>query len=162
MSKVKDLLQEDSFYKEEHRQIYLGVVSLFKKNQNIDYVVLIDELKKMGTLDKSGGEDYIRELTNVMTASNYEVYARKIEEKAISRRIISICGDVLSKAYQDEDDVIELIHDLNDNVFKAQSSISSFKNVTPSYVGDLLIQQMLDAREGKLTGIPFGVNEIIS
>jgi replicative DNA helicase len=161
MSKVCGILSVDTFYNPQHQAIYEAMLILFKKSSPIDYHTVIDTLRSVGKLDNAGGSDYVRDLTEIVSASNYEIYARKLEEKAIGRRIISICNETLSRVYQGEDDIFELIGNHNDSVFKAQSALTSYKNITPQFVGDMLIDEMVSGmtKQG-MNGIPFGVSEI--
>jgi replicative DNA helicase len=161
ISKVNGIVSVDTFYKPAHQLVYESMLRLFKKNQNIDYLTVTEELKLMGKLDAAGGSMFVADLSNIMSAAYSETYAKKLEEKAIGRRILIANNEASSRIYKGEEDVFDIIRDQNDAIFKAQSALNSYKNVTPAYVGDLLVKQM---REGMLydgmTGVPFGVPEI--
>jgi replicative DNA helicase len=77
LNEVADILRSEDFYLNEHKQIYLAMHELFLANSEIDVVTLIDMLVVKGIYDKSGGEDYIRTLTDaVPDALNVKDYAR--------------------------------------------------------------------------------------
>ena len=161
MGKIVGLVSVDTFYHPAHQYCFEAMINLFRKNYPIDYLILIDELKKINKLDAVGGEYYIKELTNIISISNYEIYARRLEEMAIGRRMISICNETQKRIFDGSEDVFAVISEHNDNVFKSQSSISSHKNVTPGYVGDLLIEQMMQGMEQSgMIGVPSLIPEI--
>ena len=77
LNEVADLISAEDFYLTEHKQIYLAMHELFLTNSEIDEVTLIDMLVTKGIYDKSGGEDYIRTLAEVVPdALNVKDYAR--------------------------------------------------------------------------------------
>ena len=85
INEVADLVKADDFYITEHKQIYLAATELFMTNREIDVVTLIDMLVHKGIYNKSGGEDYIRTLSEVVpTALNVKDYAKIVKEKAHS------------------------------------------------------------------------------
>ena len=67
---VADLISSDDFYIDEHRQIYLAMHELFITDNDIDIVTLIDVLVRKGIYDRSGGEDYIHTIGEVVPGSH--------------------------------------------------------------------------------------------
>ena len=66
LNEVADMVNASDFYITEHTQIYLAMHELFLTNSEIDVVTLIDTLVRKGIYDKSGGEDYIRTLIQIV------------------------------------------------------------------------------------------------
>ena len=99
ITQVADLLSSEDFYLEEHKQIYLAMQELFMANSEIDVVTLIDMLVTKGIYNKSGGEDYIRTLTDaVPDALNIKDYARIVKEKSVLRQLIGACSEISEAA----------------------------------------------------------------
>ena len=87
LDEIADLIKPDDFYLEEHQRIYMAFQDLFAQNNEIDLVTLIDTLVYKGIYDKSGGQDYIRTLAEVVpNALNVKDYARIVKEKSTLRR----------------------------------------------------------------------------
>jgi len=83
---------------------------LFLANSEIDVVTLIDMLVVKGIYDKSGGEDYIRTLTEaVPDALNIKDYARIIKEKSVLRQLIAACGEISEAAYSEQESVTGIL-----------------------------------------------------
>ncbi len=107
---VADTVSDSDFYVAEHRQIFAAMLKLFSTSNQIDVVTLIDDLVRDGVYDKSGGEGYIRTLTDsVPSALNIRDYARIVKEKSLLRRLIEAGEDIAERAYSEQDDVGNLI-----------------------------------------------------
>jgi len=110
LNEIADLLTAEDFYLSEHKQIYLAMSELFLTNSEIDVVTLIDMLVTKGIYDKSGGEDYLRTLTEaVPDALNIKDYARIIKEKSVLRQLIAACGEISETAYSEQESVTEIL-----------------------------------------------------
>ncbi len=109
-NEIADLLSATDFYLGEHTQIYLAMQELFLRNREIDIVTLIDMLVQKGIYDKSGGEEYIRQIAEaVPNALNVKDYARIVKDKSSLRQLISACGEILESAYSEQDEVAQIV-----------------------------------------------------
>ena len=118
ITQVADLLNSEDFYLEEHKQIYLAMQELFMANSEIDVVTLIDMLVTKGIYNKSGGEDYIRTLTDaVPDALNIRDYARIVKEKSVLRQLISACSEISEAAYSEQESVVDIIDHAENLIF---------------------------------------------
>ena len=118
ITQVADLLNSEDFYLEEHKQIYLAMQELFIANSEIDVVTLIDMLVTKGIYNKSGGEDYIRTLTDaVPDALNIKDYARIVKEKSVLRQLIAACSEISEAAYSEQESVVDIIDHAENLIF---------------------------------------------
>ena len=118
LNEVADLLTAEDFYLSEHKQIYLAMHELFLANSEIDVVTLIDMLVVKGIYDKSGGEDYIRTLTEaVPDALNVKDYARIVKEKSVLRQLIAACGEISESAYSEQESVTNILDHAENMIF---------------------------------------------
>jgi replicative DNA helicase len=118
ITQVADLLNSEDFYLEEHKQIYLAMQELFMANSEIDVVTLIDMLVTKGIYNKSGGEDYIRTLTDaVPDALNIKDYARIVKEKSVLRQLIAACSEISEAAYSEQESVVDIIDHAENLIF---------------------------------------------
>ena len=118
LNEVADLIVSEDFYLSEHKQIYLAMHELFLANSEIDVVTLIDMLVTKGIYDKSGGEDYIRTLTEaVPDALNIKDYARIVKEKSVLRQLINACGEISESAYSEQESVSEILDHAENLIF---------------------------------------------
>ena len=119
LNEIADAITAEDFYLSEHKQIYLAMHELFLTNSEIDVVTLIDMLVVKGIYDKSGGEDYIRTLTEaVPDALNVKDYARIIKEKSILRQLIAACSEISEGAYSEQESVAGILDHAQNLIFQ--------------------------------------------
>ena len=92
-------LSEEDFYLKEHQIIYKTLKSIFDTNKaKVEPYALIDKLSIDGNLDKVGDASYILELmSSYIDIANATYYINSVEEKAILRKLISTCSNVVNK-----------------------------------------------------------------
>ena len=118
INEVADLIKADDFYITEHKQIYLAATELFMTNREIDVVTLIDTLVHKGIYNKSGGEDYIKTLSEVVpTALNVKDYAKIVKEKSALRQLIEVCGQINESAFSEQESASGIIELAESKIF---------------------------------------------
>ena len=118
ISEVADIIKADDFYITEHKQIYLAATELFLTNHEIDVVTLIDALVRKGIYSQSGGEDYIRTLSEVVpTALNIKDYAKIVKEKSALRQLIEVCGEINESAFSEQESASGIIELAESKIF---------------------------------------------
>ena len=118
LNEIADIVKSSDFYITEHSQIYLAMHELFLTNSEIDIVTLIDTLVRKGIYDKSGGEDYIRTLSQVVpNALNVKDYARIVKEKSILRSLITACGEISETCYSEQGSTAHILDYAENKIF---------------------------------------------
>jgi replicative DNA helicase len=80
---VAPFLRPEHFYRPQHRQVYAAMLALFEQGQPIDYHTLLEELRRQGTEESSGGLSFLAELSLATpTAAHIERYARIVVDHA--------------------------------------------------------------------------------
>lgn len=121
--KVCDILKKECFYKDNHGIVYNAIAELHKKRESVDILTVTAYLKKSGELDIVGGAYAITQLTNGVTSSAHvEYHARLIVEAYLSREIIRISGEFQSRAFDNDQDVFEVL----DEYFKEIDAIRNY------------------------------------
>ena len=119
ISKTLEILDDSAFYKPAHQNIFKGMVGLFEKNEAVDSITLVEELRRRGQLDAIGGPVYISELTmRVTSAANVEYHAKIVLEKALLRNLISASSEVTSRAFNETEDALDLLDDAEQKIFQ--------------------------------------------
>lgn len=122
---VSSVLRPEFFYQPEHQKIYDSMLTLFEKQKPIDIITLKNELKKNKELTSVGGTQYLSQLIEEVPTSAYvEHYAQIVIEKYIRRKIISISSRLVQKAFEEEDDVKNLLDTAETEIFSlAQQNV---------------------------------------
>ncbi|HHT54607.1 MAG TPA: replicative DNA helicase [Clostridiales bacterium] len=116
---VADIITADDFYIDEHRHIYLAMHELFMTDNDIDIVTLLDMLVKKGVYNRSGGEDYIHTIGQVVPGSqNIKDYARIIKEKSVLRQLIAACEEISAAAYSEQDQATNIIENAQNKIYQ--------------------------------------------
>ena len=117
-NEIADLVAVSDFYLEEHQQIFAAMHELFLTSRDIDVVTLIDMLVQKGIYTKSGGEQYIRTVAEVVpNALNVKDYARIVKDKSILRQLIGACEEVTDVAYSEQDDVAHILDSAENKIY---------------------------------------------
>ncbi len=99
-------IDETDFYRDAHRKIFEAMLSLYKRNEAIDVITLTEELRRLNSLEAIGGAYYLAELTSLVpSAANIDYHLSIVKQKAILRKLIHSCTDILKQAYEGQADV---------------------------------------------------------
>src|SRR5579863_8210729 len=116
---VADMLVPDHFYLESHQRIYRAILRLHESGTHgFDPITVKESLEKQNELQEAGGDDYLIELLeSVPHAGHAKYYSGIIREKAIQRRLIFACTDILSEAYDDTRETEDLLNRAEQRIF---------------------------------------------
>jgi len=104
------LRTSDVFYKEPHRVIFEAISELYADNSVIDLLTVSARLKSMGKLEVAGGDYYLISLTQKISSSAHiESHSRLLQQFYIKRQLIRDASLMLSTAYNDDKDSLELL-----------------------------------------------------
>lgn len=116
-------LKADSFYDLRNQTIWGGLVAMYQARKPIDVITLQQHLKDKQLLEQVGGITYLSSLPDVVpSAANLSYYLTSVIEKATLRKMIHICTDAVSRVYDWEGDVDELIDSLDHDVTELSRS----------------------------------------
>jgi replicative DNA helicase len=162
LNKALEVLRPEDFYRESHRKIFKALIVLFEKGEPADLVTLTSVLSDNGDLDAVGGTAYLATLVDyVPTAANISYYARTVKERAISRNLITVATEIVSRGYDggkvDEnlDWAEKSIFDIADQ--KSKRSYYSTKEILKDTFK--AIESLYDRKE-HVTGVPTGFTEL--
>ena len=159
ISKATEILQENDFYRQDHRAVYQVIVDLFSKNQAVDMVTVTEALKREGKLEDVGGIQFITYLANaVPTAANISYHAKIVEEKSLLRQLISVSTQIAGAGYEGTEDVNSLLDNAERMILgvserKISRDFAPIKEVVMSAVDRI---DELYNKKGGITGIATG------
>ncbi len=159
---VIDILQPEAFYKEAHQHIYSAITHLFEKAEPIDLMTVSAQLRKDAKLDQVGGDFYLVQLSQrVASSAHIEFHARIILQKFIQRSLIKISGEIIEDAYDDTQDVFEMLDKAESKLYDVTQG--NIKKSTES-AQNLVIQakkriEEIANKEG-LSGVPSGFTDL--
>ena len=130
---VSAILQEDDFYRPEHRLIYRRILSIFNRGIAPNILSLVEELRQNNELEKIGVP-----LVTSLADANYttafaEIHSRKIKEKSVLRKLIEASDEISIDAYQDLKPLPEILDGAEKKIFAitSQNESSDFEKIPP-------------------------------
>src|SRR6266498_4418766 len=121
--RATEFLDDTMFYREGHRRIYRAMLALSERGDVVDPLTLSEELARSGSLESSGGKDYIGFLVDaVPTAANVEYHAKIVREKALRRRLIEVSTAIVAEAFESGAAATELLDEAEHKIFEVNQS----------------------------------------
>jgi len=106
---VASFLQPDDFFIVRNGWVWEAILRLQERNEQIDYVTVVEELRRQERLEEIGGAAYITYLINHTPSSIYtETYGRIVERAAIRRRMLAAASDIARLAHEENADINEI------------------------------------------------------
>ena len=86
---VAAALQPEDFYRPAHQIVYQAILNLYNRNEPVEMLSLINELKHMDKLNDVGGVSFITLLGNIVpTAACVEYHVRMVAEESLRRQCL--------------------------------------------------------------------------
>ena len=118
---VANILKEEDFYREEHKIIYRALLKVYSRGTPPDILLAEDELRSRGEL-KRVNRDYLFSLINAeFTTSRAEKFAKIIKGKALLRRLIESCDEIIDVAYEELLPVEAILNHAEKKIFDVSS-----------------------------------------
>ncbi|MFQ5673614.1 MAG: replicative DNA helicase [Nitrospinales bacterium] len=158
-AKSLEIINEDDFYKSANKKIFAAMAQLFEANEQIDILTLAERLRKNGDLDAVGGLEYLDFLEeSVPTGAAVGHHAKIVREKKILRDLINTSTEIVSRSYEDSEEVENLLDRAENAIFqisekKTKRSFFSLKEIVKH--GFESIERLFD-KPGLITGVETG------
>jgi replicative DNA helicase len=158
-----EMLQADDFYRDAHRNLFELMCDLVQRDEPVDVLTVTNELRRRGQYDLVGGQPYLSTLIDsVPTPAHCKFYAQIVQEKAILRRLIDAAGQVMAWAYEEEDEVDDIVDKSERRIFEvAQRHLSQyFVPLRPLLFDALEKLDVVQQSHERITGMPTGLTEL--
>jgi len=157
--RVSPFLRAEDFFIVKNGWVWDVFLRLHERREPIDFVTVCNELEARGQLGEAGGPAFISHLMNVVpTAIHAEGYGRIVERASLRRKLLGAASDIAQLAYEESQDVDEVIDRAEQALF-AVSERRISRELVP--VADVVrtyydrIQYLYEHR-GEPLGIPTG------
>ncbi len=164
--RIADRINEDDFYRRDHRLIFRAIQTLSEKDQPCDAITLGEWFAAQNLGDQVGGMAYVIELANsTPSAANIVAYADIVRERSVLRQLIDTGTEITGDAYQPEGrGSQELLETAEQKVFRiAESGSRGRKGFVPARAAAKEAFQILASRyenRGQITGMPTGYTDL--
>lgn len=163
--KIADIVQEEDFYRQDHRLIFRSIAVLAEQDEPLDIITLSEWLKDRDELDNAGGLAYLGTLAkDTPSAANIKAYAEIVREKSILRQLISIGSEISEDAFNPgERPSKELLDEAEKKVFEIAEQGNrkqDFQNIKSLLKQTLAHIDELSKSDATLTGASTGYSEL--
>lgn len=119
ISEVATILRASDFYREEHRCIYRAMLQVYSRGTPPDVLLIEDELRRTGELQKVRREYLFALIDYEFTTTRAVLHAKTIKDKAILRRLIQVCEEIIYDSGEEQKPVKEILEDAERKLFAA-------------------------------------------
>lgn len=164
ISQAIEALKAEDFYSPLHRRIFNAMTALFESAKQIDPILIIEELKKEGSVDAIGGISTVANLTfGLPHFSDLSDYIKVVKDKSIVRRLIRTCNQITSEALSEEEDATVLLDHAEQMIFALadERTRQGFEHVQP--VAEKVLQKVQEYAKREthaLTGLATGFRDL--
>jgi len=161
-TQVAALLKAEDFFIVRHRYIWEAMTRLRLRDEPLDYIVMIGELRDMGKLDEIGGPAYLTQLiNNTGSAVHALTYARLVWRAAKRRRLMAASDEIKGLALNQDivlEDVIAAAH----KVLTQAAEMPDQRGARPlsEIVGEYFAKMESILESGAMTGLPTGFKDL--
>ncbi len=151
-------LSVDDFYTPGHKNLYEAINTLYTSAQPIDFVTVVEKLENAGTLEMSGGVEYVSGLVNsVPSVANADYYFGIVKKHTKLRALIHIAQGMADEAYALDPDDIALSHAEAELYKLAETGRRSKPEVITGFIDEALkdLKQRQENRDA-FRGVPTG------
>lgn len=153
------------FYKEAHVYIFEAIAALYDAGLGVDIITVSQRLKTENRLELAGGDYALIGLTQKISSSAHiEYYSRLLLQYYIKRMAILESSKILSVAYDNDKDSLELLQEMGAAVDRiGEIALSGRKSASYAETLDVVesrIEFLSHKTEEELTGVHTGFKKL--
>ncbi len=163
INKAMEVLTTEDFYRTAHRRIYQAMLDLSEQGEVIDQITLTERLKTKGELEAVGGAAFLAELVQaVPSAANIKYHCKIVRDKALLRGLIQTSTEVISRGYDGNAQVDDLLNFAEQSVFSLSQGKLGRAFTWVKHVVDDTIDQInqLSLQNGRVPTVPTGFRDL--
>jgi replicative DNA helicase len=152
---VSDIVNPEDFFSDQNQYVFIAISNIAV---GINQITVAQELIRMGKLDDAGGAAYLSHLVAIVpTSLHAEYYAKIVKKLSVSRRIISLAGQIENIGYKtyDPDIAFDKIQEL---VTQQQSYLPIDALISPVQLFNMGIDLYTKRKEGLVKYCTTGID----
>ena len=159
-------LSPEYFYLQQHKEIYSAIATMFELSQTVDFVSLLERLKRDGVYDEAGGKAYLTQLVQtVSTSANIQSHIEIIKERYYARSLMNAAQDIIRDINDGETDSGKLIDNAEQSIYAIRqgrevSGLTHIKSVLETETYDRLNKMSNPETRADYIGIPTGIGSL--
>ena len=166
LSEVAVGLSPEYFYLPQHKEIYSAIATMFELSQTVDFVSLLERLKRDGVYDEAGGKAYLTQLVQtVSTSANIQSHIEIIKERYYARSLMNAAQGIIRDINDGETDSGKLIDNAEQSIYAIRqgrevSGLTHIKSVIETETYDRLNKMSNPETRADYIGVPTGIGSL--
>ena len=166
ISEIATSIKTEYFYIPQHKEIYEAISTMYELNQSIDFVSLLEKLKKSGTYDEAGGKAYLSQLVQgVPSSANVLTYVAIVRERYYARALMNAAQSIIKNIDENTMDSSKLLDDAEQRIYEIRqgrdiSGLTHIKSVIETETYDRLAKISDPSTRDDYIGIPCGISTL--
>lgn len=166
LSEVAVSMSADYFYLPQHKEIYTAMATMYELSQYIDFVSLLERLKRDGVYDEAGGKAYLTQLVQTVPSSaNVQSHIEIIKERYYARSLMNAAQGIIRDINDGETDSGKLIDNAEQSIYairqgRAVSGLTHIKSVIENETYDRLNKMSNPETRADYIGVPTGIGSL--
>ena len=163
IDEVTEIVEPADFYRPTHQAVFNAIAALHAKGEPADARTVTGALFDSGDLERVGGVPYLHTLVEaVPTAANAGYYARIVQQRAVSRRLVEAGVRITQLGYGSANSDGVDLSDIVDLAQQAVYDITTDRGRGETARLDEMLQPTLDdieaaaGKDGQMAGVPTG------
>lgn len=160
---VAPFLKSGDFFILRNAWVWEAMERLNERNDIIEYLTVIEELRSQGRLEDIGGTAYITYLvSNTSTSIHVEAYGRIVERAAVRRRMLEASAEIARLAREEDADINEVVDRAEGALFNVTERQLRRDTVPIRQAMDEYYDRMehLYTHQGEPIGVPSGYTDL--
>ena len=166
LNDVATSVKAEYFYIPQHREIYSTLAEMYELSQTIDFVYLLEKLKRDGVYDEAGGKAYLTQLVQtVPSAANVLTYVAIVRERYTARSLMTAAQDIIKDINDNALDSGRLLDSAEQRIYEIRqgrevTGLTHIKSVIENETYDRLSKMADPETRADYIGIPCGIGEL--
>jgi replicative DNA helicase len=162
--RIADFINEDDFYRYDHRIIFQHVVKLINATKPADVITVYEALSSTGKAEEVGGLTYLNALAqNTPSAANIRRYAEIVRDRGVLRKLITVSDEISGQAFNPQGkEVKQLLDEAESKIFaiaeEGARGAQGFQAIQPllTQVVERIDELYNRDNQNDITGVPTG------
>ncbi len=166
LNEIAVQMKTEYFYIPQHKEIYGAMASMFELSQTIDFVSLLEKLKKDGVYDEAGGKAYLTQLVQTVPSSaNVLTHVAIIRERYYARSLMNAAQTIIKDVNENSLDSGKLLDSAEQRIYEIRqgreiSGLTHIKSVIENETYDRLTKMTDPETRNDYIGIPSGISAL--
>lgn len=125
------IVSDVDFYKDENQKIFKAISDIHKAHDVPNVIMVVQRLREVGELEVVGGAYNVLQKSKLVTGTvNLLKYCKIIKQKSIQRKLIAMSGLIITKSYEEEEDVFDILHEAENELKGINNEIQDIQTTS--------------------------------